>query len=529
MNESTNSQRFKFHLQSTTWVLMTILILGFGIRLWRFDDGLPSLLHPDESKYVEIAQNIFKTRDLNPHFFNYPSLFFYLNAISYGPYYLWGRMVGTFESPSDIPSPVLLGMGIGYTSMPSTFLLGRFLSILFGTGSIFLVFLIGRKAFSSPFAGLLAALMMALSPTNIGRCRLILPDTYVVFFVLLAFWACLKVFEKARYRDYLFAAITIGLAASTKYNGAIVGLCLIGAHFLKFGKKGFRDYRIYIAIILSPVFFLVFTPYALLDYSKFYSDFLSEAKHYSSGHAGMEGEALRFYLKYLLQVQTIVFLLALVAMGMAVAKRRKEHLLVMTFPVIYFCFISTFVVRNPRTLMPVLPFLFLLASSLIMEGFFWMRQRWPERKRTALVVVGIGVLLCLLPPMRINARSLLPRREPESQEVARQWIEENIPSGSKIAIESYSPYIDPEKYVIEVVFRMIDHPPEWYREQGFEYLVFSQSSFNRFIKNPDRYPEQAEDYENLFQNFLKIETFDYNKYQILIYSTQLIEFPQRYR
>jgi hypothetical protein len=87
------------------WLLVGVTLAAFLLRLWGINFGLPYLYHPDEPGYVTIAQNIFKTGDLNPHFFNYPSLFFYLNALAYMPYYLAGRLAGAFSSPADIAAP----------------------------------------------------------------------------------------------------------------------------------------------------------------------------------------------------------------------------------------------------------------------------------------------------------------------------------------------------------------------------------------------------------------------------------------
>jgi len=52
-----------------------ILLIALSVRLWGVNYDLPYIYHPDEPGYIAISQNIFKTGDLNPHFFNYPSLF----------------------------------------------------------------------------------------------------------------------------------------------------------------------------------------------------------------------------------------------------------------------------------------------------------------------------------------------------------------------------------------------------------------------------------------------------------------------
>ena len=91
--------------QSAKWPLIGIILLAISLRVWGIDYGLPYLYFPDEPNKVVVAQNIFKTGDLNPHYFLKPSLFIYLNVLGYVPYYLVGKWVGVFRSPADIPYP----------------------------------------------------------------------------------------------------------------------------------------------------------------------------------------------------------------------------------------------------------------------------------------------------------------------------------------------------------------------------------------------------------------------------------------
>jgi len=110
-------------------VIITILFMAFLLRIWGIDYDLPYIYHPDEPGYIIISQNIFKTGDLNPHFFNYPSLFFYINAFAYIPYYLVGKLIGIFRTPGDIVPPLSLAMGVTRAPMPSAVLLGRFITV----------------------------------------------------------------------------------------------------------------------------------------------------------------------------------------------------------------------------------------------------------------------------------------------------------------------------------------------------------------------------------------------------------------
>ena len=499
------------------WQLMVTVLVAFLLRIWGIDFGLPYIYHPDEPRYVVIAQNIFKTGDLNPHFFNYPSLFFYLNALVYIPYYFAGSLMGAFRSPDDIPAPIMLAMGTGQTPMPSTFLLGRFLTVAFGCAVVVLVFLIGRRLTNNSMTGLLAALMMATSPMNVANSRYITPDTFLVFFALLAFWEAVQVFDKGDIRHYVAAGIAIGLVASTKYNGALIVIALVSAHFLRHGVKGFKEPNLYLALVMSAVTFFATTPFALLDHQKFLADLEFEGWHYSTGHAGMEGNVLNWYLAYLWKTEGALSLFAIVEILRGICMRSKKIVLLSVFPLAYFTFINNFAVRNDRTILPLTPFLFLLAASFLatlLVPATWRQSRW----KWPMLVAGIFIILVsLILPLLQTVQGGFRLTAIDSRETARIWINRNLPPGSRIAIESYSPYVDPHRYTVQGFGWMIDETPEEFVANHFDYLVVSQGVYRRFYLEPDRYPNEIAKYDRLFRVFDLVKQFTDGGYEIRIY------------
>jgi 4-amino-4-deoxy-L-arabinose transferase-like glycosyltransferase len=502
--------------QNAKWLLLGVTLLAISLRIWGIDFGLPYLYHPDEPVGVRIAQSMFKTRDLNPHFFDWPSLPFYINALAYIPYYLVGKLIGIFQSPADIPGPIMLAMGVGQTPMRTTFLLGRILTVTFGSAAVVLVFLIGRKLSNNTAVGLLAALMMAISPTNVANSRFITPETFLVFFVLLSFCGSVQVFHQGKTWPYIVAGIASGLAASTKYNGALIVLSVVSAHFLRCGLRGFKERRLYLALALSAAAFFVTTPFAILDHQKFLAALQFDAQHYSTGHAGMEGNTLSWYLAYLWRVEGPVALLAVLEILRGIYARSKQTILLSTFPLVYFTFISSLVVRNDRTLLPVTPFLFLLASSLLAS---LLRQTNIGRSKRKLPIFAIGalILISLTLPFLQTVKNTIRLTTVDSRETARIWIDDNLPNGARIAIESYAPYVDPQRFSVQGIGAMIHHPAEWYITNGFEYLIFGQGMFGRFYREPDRYFNEVAAYESLFRAFDMVKTFTDGGYEVRIY------------
>ncbi|MGC9349291.1 MAG: ArnT family glycosyltransferase [Anaerolineae bacterium] len=519
--------------------LVLILVAATLIRVWGLNYDLPGIYHPDEPDYIRISQRIFKTGDLNPHAFNYPSLFFYLQALAYAPYYAVGRALGDFQHPEDIAEPTSLIMGVTQTAMPSTVIMGRSVTVGVAVASVLLVTLIGKQLTGQPLVGLLAGTMLAISPTHVFHGRFITPDAIVTFFAVLTTWFAVKVLQEDATRHYLATGVALGLTAGSKYNGALIALVLITAHFLRHhkadGKHGLivalKDPRIYVALALGGITFLLTTPFALLDFTTFIEDFTYEAQHYATGHTGQEGDTVRFYLTYLLRNTGAICILALLAIvripvaDWAPTKGRRlrisstSTLFLAIFPVVYFIFINRFVVRNDRMLMPFLPFLFLLAADQL--GRWWTalspltesgrRHPWRLAALTALTLVMV-----LLPLSRTVSRTLRLVTV-DSRETARVWINENLPAGARIAIEAYAPYINVTRFSVQPVGRIIDHAPAWYQSQEIDYLVFAEGMFGRFYGEPDRYGEQVQQYEAFFECFALVRDFDDGGYDVYLY------------
>ncbi|MBI3741864.1 MAG: glycosyltransferase family 39 protein, partial [Chloroflexi bacterium] len=292
--------------------LLAILALGAVLRLWGIDFGLPYTLAPDEPTHFTIALRIFKTGNLNPGWLNYPSLMFYLNALALVPYFLIQHARGIWQTPADIPNPEIVTMGVGQLAAPSEFLLSRGLTALFGVASIFLIYKIGCEFGKGKSVGLIAALMLAVSPASVYNSHLIRPDTMAVFFALVSFFFAQKILDDPRPRNYVWAGIGAGLATACKYNMPLIGAAILAAHFLKFGRAGWRRKEIYFAIGAGALTLFAASPYILLDLPRFVHDFGFEIYAQGAGHAGFEGNTIPWYLNFLITTEGLIAIAALI-------------------------------------------------------------------------------------------------------------------------------------------------------------------------------------------------------------------------
>ncbi|MBI3912751.1 MAG: glycosyltransferase family 39 protein [Chloroflexi bacterium] len=503
------------------WLAAIILLAGY-LRFWGIDFGLPYTIAPDEPTHFTIALRMLKNLDPNPHWLNYPSLVFYLNALALVPWFLINKAFGVFQSLADIPYPEIVTMGVGFMSVPSEFLLSRGLTALVGTASIYLVYRIGRALAPRPWLALLAALFFAVSPASVYNSHLIRPDTFAVFFGLLsAYWA-LEILREPRLRHYLFAGIAAGLAVSSKYNMPLIALPIIVAHFSNFGRAGLRDRKLYVALGASALVFFATSPFVLLDFTHFMQGAGYEVYAQSiGGHAGTEGDTVAWYLNFLASTEGLISLLALLQSVRILLKRDNSGLVLLSFPLAYYLIINFLVVRNDRTLLPVLPFLHLLAANLVMDILQWLRCRNSSRRWITVSAFALLLLTMLIPLSTAFAfnESLV---QVDSRFTAREWLNNALPPASRLAVESYTPYLDTLRYTIQGVDALIDHAPDWYVQNGFEYLIASEGMYSRFFANRNRYGNFAQKYDNLFNRFSEIKRFNDNGYEIRVFKTNVI-------
>ena len=278
--------------------IIALMILAAVVRIWGIKFGLPFIYHVDEAWFAGKAINYF-TGDLNPHFWHAPSLFTYLVAIVWAVYFLIGRLMGTFTSAASFIN--------AFSNNATVFLiLGRLLTVAFSLGTIYIVYLIGKRMFNER-VGLAAALFLIFSPEHNRISHYLVPDSPMVFFLVLSFLFIWNIRRSGKARDYILAGACAGLAFATKYGGHVLFLPLFLAHLFRIleTKQPKKKILFHGPLIASGlVFILVFLvtcPYTVLDFSKFKTDFTWQAMHLTqTGHYGSTStqSVPLFYLKY---------------------------------------------------------------------------------------------------------------------------------------------------------------------------------------------------------------------------------------
>ena len=372
----------------------------------------------------------FLTGDLNPHFFNWPSLYMYLVSALFA---LYGAIL---EWTGGVPALE------AFTRSTATFyLIGRFANALLGTLTVGLTYVVGAKTFG-PAVGLAAGFFLAINLQHVVDSHFATTDVPVTCAVLVAVLAAWRYWERGRARDAFLAGLTGGLAASVKYNGGLAGAAFLAVYFLRRPHGDGPWWRALTGRILPVWFlgallgFLGGTPFAAPAPAEFVRGLFGEVRAIGTVQFGNEGDppGLLFHLGHSVPQAMGVPLLLCAAAGavVALARRTPAHLILLAFPLPYLGVIAMWDSRFERYAEPLFPFLAVLAAVGIAE----VLGRWRWRRGIAFALAAASV--AILPVARLGYYELVLRR-PDSREIAGEWIETNIPDGARVAMERYSP------------------------------------------------------------------------------------------
>ena len=495
-------------------VLLGITFLGFLVRVWGIDWGLPEVF--EEATPMRKAWGFWGwengTFDLNPHFFNYPAFYFYIQFFVQILYYLFGLLTGLYSSLADFR--------IHFEQDPSTIvILSRFTTTVFGTITLIVAFVLGKRMWGER-VGLLAAFFLAFNTLHVIYSKRISVDVPLTFLILCGFVYILMIYERSRRRDYLLAGLFTGLATATKYTGAFLLIPLIVAHFLSEEKHKKRiihyifDGKIVIGVFLAGLFFFIVSPFCLLDFNSFWEDFSFERAHMSVGHFGSEGVGFSWFDYLVTSFRRSMGLplqfLALFGVLYALYRHERRDLLFLCFPLLYFLVVGSWSMRTDRYLLPMIPFLLILAARFLYDVIQSIRLK--QSVKEILFITG-AVLLIVHPGIQIASLQSQYTR-PDTRTLAKSWIEENVPQQSLIALEQYGPVLDTERYgsveiplySVEPEYTVPFYDLRWF--DTFDYIVVSSLVYDRYMRQPEKYEVQNAFYRDLENQFKLVQRFD---------------------
>ncbi len=127
----------------------------------------------------------------------------------------------------------------------------RLPAVLFGLGTVILVFLISKKLFNRRVATI-ATTLLSVQSYHVWISRVALQDGAAIFFIFLVIWLWLFSIEKKKLWLWIIWGASLGLAIITKYTTVIV-IPMLLLHALIFGHKIHKNKHLWLGLIATVI------------------------------------------------------------------------------------------------------------------------------------------------------------------------------------------------------------------------------------------------------------------------------------
>jgi len=368
--------RGRFRPGTCECIELGILAIAFAIRLYRIERDS---FWNDESSTMLFAQGILRhgvpVSPLNLTYWGQPVLHEYLTALA-------------------------------ITALGPTVTAGRIISVVFGTGSVGLLYLFGKRL-HGPFLGLAASAMEAFSLYAISWSRQARHYAELeFFFVLTAFLAYELIIARRPKRSATLFLISLGALVATDPGLALSLAAPIAA--LPLAARGFNIARRHLNYALGLAGMLIMV--ALFFGNDLSRIMLGASRNIliGTGYVASTAAELQyssFYLDFLRERYPITILMTILGAGIAFAiSPRKAMFLFLSFLIpftIESTFLTTLTVRArayERYIFPTIPMLFLISSHLVAFPMMRLRARFVRAnvsKILSVLYVSLFIIMLL--------------------------------------------------------------------------------------------------------------------------------------
>jgi 4-amino-4-deoxy-L-arabinose transferase-like glycosyltransferase len=425
-------------------LLAVILLAAVALRLAGLSFGLPAIYRPDEDvllgRAVAVAGGY-----ADPHFFDWPSLMFYLH----GGLFALARPLVRLAGGDAVCGAGDLARAWCWPAW--VYLVGRLFTVAAGTATVWLVHRVGQQAYGER-AGLMAAAFLAVAFLHVRDSHFATIDVPLTLATLVVLALTLRVADPRARGWAPWAGVALGLAGGIKYNAAAAGASLAVALWLRRpGPAGRRPWvrPLLVSAGLALATFLATTPFALVHPRDF-----AGALSYIFGHLARSATTPIGWV-YLpttvlpLAVGLPVFVLAVAGTARAVAVRSRADLILLAFLAAYVAAIGWGHFVFMRYADPLLPPLCLLAGRALADGLTALRLP----ARAALPLAALLLLgACADSTWRcLQFDALLGRTD--TRTLAYAWVLEHLPAGSTIAMPYYAGFMHDDSAVAKNLAR----------------------------------------------------------------------------
>jgi 4-amino-4-deoxy-L-arabinose transferase-like glycosyltransferase len=385
-----------------------IFALGLGLRLWGINFGLPALYRPDEDVTVGRAMGIWHG-SLNPHFADWPHLYFYAAAAWLAPF----RLVGMVSDPAS-----------GYLAI-------RILGALLGALTVVLVFEFGRRAYGW-LAGALASAALAVAFLHVRDSHFGTLDVPLSLACLASLYVAFRTLKSRGLRPLLLNGLVLGIAGSLKYNGALAFAGIAVAQGLRPATTARRwlEWLRRLVVIggVALVTLAVTSPFLVLDPGMTQHGIGYIFQHLGKSTAPHIGW-IELGIALWFGIDPVLLLVGVIGVVWAGWRRQPADLILLAFLLAYFALIGAGGSVFFRYADPMIPPLMLLGGRALADLIALAGSTRLRRWAPALILIII-----VLPPLLHDLRYDLLIQQTDTRTLAYAWLAQHVPDGDRAAV-----------------------------------------------------------------------------------------------
>jgi len=310
--------------------------------------------------------------------------------------------------------------------MAKFYITGRFITALYGAGIILLVYLLLTRFTSRKWKSLTGSFLLMFTPLMLLNSLYMYVDIPGVFWIMACIYATVLFIERFSLKRVVLAGIFAGLACGTKVTFIVsffipfLGMILVldnWKRFIKGVSLAFAGFFVAF-FVTNPYFFITF-PAPLVELGQ---------------HTGLVFSG-GFYIKslfYGLGMFLFLFCLTGIVNASILMKRqngfqRKTTVLLLSWTLFFFLFISLFAKTFARYILPAVPSLIILGYI----GWSGLYERMRPLNKKILSVVFIFLTIGTF-AYGMSYKMLFIKENVRTE--AGVWIKDNIPAGSSIGV-----------------------------------------------------------------------------------------------
>ncbi|MFH1568680.1 MAG: glycosyltransferase family 39 protein [Gemmatimonadota bacterium] len=543
-------------------LLLSALVLGLALRLvgltrgnaeWPDPAAPPGqespafyTFHPDEETLISAGLRL--TDPTNPPLTAYGALPMLLARGTVG--LAWGLS----GAPTDFTTAA--------SRRPAYYGI-RAVAVLISLATLWGVWALGLRLAGEWAAGVAVAIV-AVVPLAVQQAHFYTVDGLFTLLTLGAALGCLRALDRGDTRHFALAGLLIGAAAAVRLNGALMGIVLAGGHLCWPGVREpgastrsgrgrqdldpparlspgqplrgrrwvrrtaalIQDRRMWAATGVAAAVLLALQPYLLLAPGRMSEMVNSDDFAYSLRVA--RGEILRpwsladYHTTPYLHYWTHLWPLAVgwpltwglgAAAIAAAARRRRDELFLLAWLLLYFGLVGGLHTKHVRYLLPMLPFLAVLAGSAVVRA-----RRLGGRLAAAVLAaaVAVGAYTALYGAGLARIYDV-----EDSRITAARWAAEHIPADAVVGVErggfSMERLVAPGHRAVSLEMMGIfgtrgflscaasaDYLAE--RVRTMDYLaIVDVNRYRQFVAAPELYPAAASFYRALIAGQLGLD------------------------